>query len=88
MVTGAALCDPEGGLLEEAGRQESPATHATQPEQNAQALQNAREADTLNKPSGTLKKPSGTLKKHSGTSRRGRTSSARIPLGSTVSPTG
>jgi RNA polymerase sigma-70 factor (ECF subfamily) len=35
MVTGAALCDPEGGLLEEAGRQESPATHATQPEQNA-----------------------------------------------------
>jgi RNA polymerase sigma-70 factor (ECF subfamily) len=35
MVTGAALCDPEGGLLEEAGRQESPATHATQPERNA-----------------------------------------------------
>ena len=45
MVTGAALCDPEGGLLEEAGRQESPATHATQPEQNArEPLQNAREA--------------------------------------------
>jgi RNA polymerase sigma factor (sigma-70 family) len=45
MVTGAALCDPEGGLLEEAGRQESPATHATQPEQNAQeAEQNAQEA--------------------------------------------
>ena len=46
MVTGAALCDPEGGLLEEAGRQESPATHATQPEQNAQeAEQNAQEAE-------------------------------------------
>jgi len=45
MVTGAALCDPEGGLLEEAGRQESPATHATQPEQNAQeAEHNAQEA--------------------------------------------
>ena len=46
MVTGAALCDPEGGLLEEAGRQESPATHATQPEQNAQeAEQNVQEAE-------------------------------------------
>jgi len=35
MVTGAALCDPEGGLLEEAGRAESPATHpaATHPAQ-------------------------------------------------------
>jgi RNA polymerase sigma factor (sigma-70 family) len=45
MVTGAALCDPEGGLLEEAGRQESPATHATQPEQKArEAQQNAHEA--------------------------------------------
>jgi RNA polymerase sigma factor (sigma-70 family) len=46
MVTGAALCDPEGGLLEEAGRQESPATYATQPEQNAQeAEQNAQQAE-------------------------------------------
>jgi RNA polymerase sigma factor (sigma-70 family) len=46
MVTGAALCDPEGGLLEEAGRQESPATHATQPEQNAQgAKHNAQGAE-------------------------------------------
>jgi RNA polymerase sigma factor (sigma-70 family) len=45
MVTGAALCDPEGGLLEEAGRQESPATHATQPEHNAQEAEyNAQEA--------------------------------------------
>jgi RNA polymerase sigma factor (sigma-70 family) len=45
MVTGAALCDPEGGLLEEAGRQESPATHTTQPEQNAQeAEQHAQQA--------------------------------------------
>ena len=45
MVTGAALCDPEGGLLEEAGRQESPATHTTQPEQNAQeAEQPAQQA--------------------------------------------
>ena len=33
MVTGAALCDPEGRLLEEAGRGESPATpHPAQPE--------------------------------------------------------
>jgi RNA polymerase sigma factor (sigma-70 family) len=46
MVTGAALCDPEGGLFEEAGRQESPATHATQPERNAaQPEQNAQEAE-------------------------------------------
>ena len=46
MVTGAALCDPEGGLLEEAGRQESPATHATQPERNAaQPERNAQEAE-------------------------------------------
>ncbi len=36
MVTGAALCDPEGRLLEEAGRAESPATHPAQPERNAQ----------------------------------------------------
>ena len=34
MVTGTALCDPEGGLLEEAGRAESPATHQAQPEWN------------------------------------------------------
>ena len=39
MVTGAALCDPEGGLLEEAGRAESPATHPAQPERNAQEAQ-------------------------------------------------
>ncbi len=39
MVTGAALCDPEDGLLEEAGRAESPATHPAQPERNAQAEQ-------------------------------------------------
>jgi RNA polymerase sigma factor (sigma-70 family) len=46
MVTGAALCDPEGGLLEEAGRQESPATHATQPEQHAQqAKRDAQQAE-------------------------------------------
>jgi len=32
MVTGAALCDPEGGLLEEAGRAESSATHQAQPD--------------------------------------------------------
>jgi len=38
MVTGAALCDPEGGLLEEVGRAESPATHP-QPERNAQEAQ-------------------------------------------------
>jgi len=45
MVTGAALCDPEGGLLEEAGRAESPATHPAQPERNAQeAERNAQEA--------------------------------------------
>jgi len=45
MVTGAALCDPEGGLLEEAGRQESPATHATQSERTAQeAERDAQEA--------------------------------------------
>ena len=31
MVTGAALCDPEGRLVEEAGRQESPATHPAAP---------------------------------------------------------
>ncbi len=35
MVTGAALCDPEGRLLEEAGRGGSPATtHPAQPEWN------------------------------------------------------
>ena len=39
MVTGAALCDPEGRLLEEAGRAESPATHPAQPERNAQEAQ-------------------------------------------------
>jgi RNA polymerase sigma-70 factor, ECF subfamily len=38
MVTGAALCDPEGGLLEEAGRRQ-PATQPAQPERNAQAAQ-------------------------------------------------
>jgi hypothetical protein len=39
MVTGTALCDPEGGLLEEAGRLESPATQPAQPERNAQDAQ-------------------------------------------------
>ncbi len=39
MVTGAALCDPEGRLLEEAGRAESSATHPAQPERNAQEAQ-------------------------------------------------
>ena len=39
MVTGAALCDPEGGLLEEAGRAESSATHPDQHERNAQEAQ-------------------------------------------------
>jgi RNA polymerase sigma factor (sigma-70 family) len=39
MVTGAALCDPEGRLLEEAGRAEPPATHPAQPERNAQEAQ-------------------------------------------------
>ena len=39
MVRVAALCDPEGGLFEEAGRLESPATQPAQPEQNAQAAQ-------------------------------------------------
>jgi RNA polymerase sigma-70 factor (ECF subfamily) len=35
MVTGAALCDPEGRLLEEVGRGESPpTTHPAQPEWN------------------------------------------------------
>jgi len=35
MVIGAALCDPEGRSLEEAGRQESPTTtHPAQPEWN------------------------------------------------------
>jgi RNA polymerase sigma-70 factor, ECF subfamily len=32
MVTGAALCDPEGRLLAEGGRAESSATHPAQPE--------------------------------------------------------
>ena len=32
MVTRAALCDPEGGLLEEGGRADSPAPHPAQPE--------------------------------------------------------
>jgi len=36
MVTDAALCDPEGGLLEEAGRAESSATHPAQPERNVE----------------------------------------------------
>jgi RNA polymerase sigma factor (sigma-70 family) len=44
MVTGAALCDPEGGLLEEVGRAESPATHPAQPKRNAQEAWNAQEA--------------------------------------------
>ncbi len=35
MVTGAALCDPEGRLLEEAGRLDSPATRPAQPERTA-----------------------------------------------------
>jgi RNA polymerase sigma factor (sigma-70 family) len=39
MVTGAALCEPEGRLVEEAGRLESVATHAAQPERNAQEAQ-------------------------------------------------
>jgi len=39
MVTGAALLDPEGGLVEEAGRLESPATQPAQPERNAQDAQ-------------------------------------------------
>jgi len=39
MVTGAALCDPEVRLLEEAGRLESPATPPDQPERNAQDAQ-------------------------------------------------
>ena len=39
MVTGAALREPEGRLLEEAGRVESVATHAAQPEPNAQEAQ-------------------------------------------------
>jgi RNA polymerase sigma factor (sigma-70 family) len=38
MVTGAALCDPEDGLLEEAGRLESPAM-PPEPERNAQQAQ-------------------------------------------------
>lgn len=44
MVTGAALCDPEGGLLEEAGRLESPATHPARPERNTQEARDAEEA--------------------------------------------
>jgi RNA polymerase sigma factor (sigma-70 family) len=39
MVTGAALCDPEGRVVEEAGRLESGARHAAQPERNAQDAQ-------------------------------------------------
>jgi RNA polymerase sigma factor (sigma-70 family) len=39
MVMGAALCDPEGRLVEEASRLESPATQAAQPEANAQEAQ-------------------------------------------------
>src|SRR6266567_887540 len=39
MVTGAALCDLEGRLVEEAGRLESAATNAAQPERNAQEAQ-------------------------------------------------
>jgi RNA polymerase sigma factor (sigma-70 family) len=39
MVTGAALCDPEVRLLEEAGRLDSAATPPTQPERNAQDAQ-------------------------------------------------
>ena len=34
MVSVTALCDPEGGLLEEAGRRPSPAVQVTQPEQS------------------------------------------------------
>ncbi len=45
MVTGAALCDPEGRLLEEAGRAQSSATHPARPKRNAQEAQrNAQEA--------------------------------------------
>ena len=39
MVTGAALCDPEGGLLEEVGRAESAAGHPAHPERNAAEAQ-------------------------------------------------
>jgi RNA polymerase sigma factor (sigma-70 family) len=39
MVTGAALCDPEGRLAEEAGRLELPATQPAQPERSAQDVQ-------------------------------------------------
>jgi RNA polymerase sigma factor (sigma-70 family) len=39
MVTGAALCEPEGRLVEEAGRLESVASQAAQPERNAQEAQ-------------------------------------------------
>ena len=39
MVTGAALREPEGRLVEEAGRLESVATHAAQPERDAQEAQ-------------------------------------------------
>jgi RNA polymerase sigma factor (sigma-70 family) len=35
MVTGAALCDPEGRLVEEAGRLDRPATRPAQPERTA-----------------------------------------------------
>ena len=35
MATGAALCDPEGRLVEEAGRLDSPATRPAQPERTA-----------------------------------------------------
>ncbi len=38
MVTGAALCDPEGRLVEEAGRLDSPATRPRQPERNADTV--------------------------------------------------
>ena len=39
MVTGTALCDPEGRLLEEAGQLGSPAMQPAQPERNAQEAQ-------------------------------------------------
>ena len=40
MVTGTALCDPEGGLLEEADRAESSAMHQAQPEWNLPTWEN------------------------------------------------
>jgi RNA polymerase sigma-70 factor (ECF subfamily) len=43
MVTGAALCDPEGRLADEAGQHQAPATQLAQPERNVASEANGAE---------------------------------------------